>query len=37
VTTWRIYGDGLDLFPYIECEDYGCAIAEPAGREVNRR
>jgi L-rhamnose mutarotase len=37
VTMWRIYRDGLDLFHYIECEDYGRAIAELAGREANRR
>jgi L-rhamnose mutarotase len=37
VTKWRIYRDGLDLFHYIECEDYERAIAELAELEVNQR
>jgi L-rhamnose mutarotase len=37
VTKWRIFRDGLDLFHYIECEDYERAIAELADLPVNIR
>ena len=37
VTKWLIFRDGLDLFHYIECEDYDRAIAELATLDVNRR
>jgi L-rhamnose mutarotase len=37
VTRWRIYRDGLDLFHYIECDDYERGIAELAALEVNQR
>jgi L-rhamnose mutarotase len=37
ITKWLIFRDGLDLFHYIECEDYDRAIAELARDPVNRR
>jgi L-rhamnose mutarotase len=37
VTTWVIFRDGLDLFHYVECEDYDRAMAELAKSEVDRR
>ena len=37
ITKWLIFRDGLDLFHYIECEDYERAIAELAGLPVNQR
>jgi len=37
VAKWLIFRDGLDLFHYIECEDYDRAIAELADDPVNRR
>jgi L-rhamnose mutarotase len=37
VTKWLIFRDGLDLFHYIECEDYDRAIAQLALDPVNRR
>lgn len=37
VTKWLIFRDGLDLFHYIECEDYDRAIAELALDPVNER
>ena len=37
VTRWQIYRDGLDLFHWIECEDYDAAIAEFAELEINQR
>jgi L-rhamnose mutarotase len=37
VTKWRIYRDGLDLFHYIECQDYERTISELAELDVNRR
>lgn len=37
VTRWLIFRDGLDLFHYIECEDYDRAIAELALDPVNQR
>ncbi|HVH65920.1 MAG TPA: L-rhamnose mutarotase [Candidatus Acidoferrum sp.] len=37
ITRWLIFRDGLDLFHYIECEDYERAIAELAGNPINRR
>jgi len=36
-SSWLIFRDGLDLFHYIECEDYDRAIAEFAEDPVNRR
>jgi L-rhamnose mutarotase len=37
VTNWLIFRDGLDLFHYIECEDYDRAIAQMADLPVNQR
>jgi L-rhamnose mutarotase len=37
VSQWVIFRDGLDLFHYIECEDYDRAMAELARSEVDRR
>jgi L-rhamnose mutarotase len=37
VRQWLIFRDGLDLFHFIECEDYERAIAELAGDPVNQR
>ena len=37
VTQWVIFRDGLDLFHYVECEDYDQAMAELAKSEVDRR
>jgi L-rhamnose mutarotase len=37
VTKWVIFRDGLDLFHYVECEDYDRAMAELAKSEVDRR
>jgi L-rhamnose mutarotase len=35
ITEYTIFRDGLDLFHYIECEDYDRAIGELAGDPVN--
>jgi L-rhamnose mutarotase len=37
VRKWLIFRDGLDLFHYIECDDYERAIAELARNPVNQR
>jgi L-rhamnose mutarotase len=37
ITRWLIFRDGLDLFHYVECDDYEAAIAELAGDPVNAR
>jgi L-rhamnose mutarotase len=37
IRTWLIFRDGLDLFHYIECDDYEQAIAELAELPVNQR
>jgi L-rhamnose mutarotase len=37
ITRWLIFRDGLDLFHYVECDDYEAAIAELAGDPVNVR
>jgi len=37
ITKYEIFRDGLDLFHYIECEDYGHAIAELARSPLNQR
>jgi L-rhamnose mutarotase len=37
VTRWVIFRDGLDLFHYVECEDYDRAMAELAKSEVDKR
>ena len=37
ITKWLIFRDGLDLFHYIECEDYERAIAELARNPINER
>jgi L-rhamnose mutarotase len=37
VTKWLIFRDGLDLFHYIECNDYDRAIAQMADLPVNQR
>jgi len=37
ITKYVIFRDGLDLFHYIECDDYDRAIAELAHDAVNIR
>ena len=37
ITKYFIFRDGLDLFHYIECDDYDRAIAELAKDPVNIR
>jgi L-rhamnose mutarotase len=37
ITKYVIFRDGLDLFHYIECQDYDHAIAELARDAVNIR
>jgi L-rhamnose mutarotase len=37
VERWLIFRDGLDLFHYVECDDYDAAIAALAGDPVNVR
>lgn len=37
ISKWLIFRDGLDLFHYIECQDYEGAIAELARNPVNQR
>jgi L-rhamnose mutarotase len=37
ITKYVIFRDGLDLFHYIECEDYDRAIAELAQSPLNQR
>jgi len=37
ITRYVIFRDGLDLFHYIECDDYDRAIAELADDPVNVR
>ncbi len=37
ITEYVIFRDGLDLFHYIECDDYDRAIAELARDPVNIR
>lgn len=37
VRRWLIFRDGLDLFHYIDCDDYERAIAELADDPVNVR
>lgn len=37
ITRWLIFRDGLDLFHYVECEDYDAAIAALADVPVNVR
>ena len=37
VTKYVIFRDGLDLFHYIECEDFDRAIAELAKDPINLR
>jgi L-rhamnose mutarotase len=37
ITKYLIFRDGLDLFHYIECDDYDRAIAELATDPVNIR
>jgi L-rhamnose mutarotase len=37
VSRWLIFRDGLDLFHYVECDDYDAAIAELAQLPVNVR
>ena len=37
ITQYLIFRDGLDLFHYIECDDYDRAIAELARNPVNQR
>ncbi len=37
ITKYVIFRDGLDLFHYIECDDYGRAIADLARDPINMR
>jgi L-rhamnose mutarotase len=37
ITNWTIFRDGLDLFHYIECEDYDAAIAQLSEDPVDQR
>jgi L-rhamnose mutarotase len=37
IRTWLIFRDGLDLFHYIECDDYERAIAELSALPINQR
>jgi L-rhamnose mutarotase len=37
ITKYVIFRDGLDLFHYIECDDYGRVIAELARSPLNQR
>ncbi|HYW24790.1 MAG TPA: L-rhamnose mutarotase [Terriglobales bacterium] len=37
VREWLIFRDGLDLFHYIDCDDYDRAIGELARNPVNER
>jgi L-rhamnose mutarotase len=37
ITRYVIFRDGLDLFHYIECDDYDSAIAELAQSPLNQR
>ncbi len=37
ITNYVIFRDGLDLFHYIECDDYERAIAELAQSPLNQR
>jgi L-rhamnose mutarotase len=37
ITRWLIFRDGLDLFHYLECDDYQTAIAVLADDPSNRR
>ena len=37
IARWLIFRDGLDLFHYVECEDYDAAIAALADVPVNVR
>jgi L-rhamnose mutarotase len=37
ITRYVIFRDGLDLFHYIECDDYDRAIAELAQSPLNQR
>jgi L-rhamnose mutarotase len=37
ITKWLIFRDGLDLFHYIECDDYDAAMSELAANPMNVR
>jgi L-rhamnose mutarotase len=37
VTRWLIFRDGLDLFHFIECDDYAKAIERLADEPLNQR
>jgi L-rhamnose mutarotase len=37
ISRWLIFRDGLDLFHYVECDDYKRAIASLAQDPVNQR
>ena len=37
ITSYAIFRDGLDLFHYIECDDYDRAIADLAHDPINIR
>ena len=37
IRRWLIFRDGLDLFHYVECDDYDAAIATLAADPVNVR
>jgi L-rhamnose mutarotase len=37
VTKWVIFRDGVDLFHYVECEDYDRALADLARSPIDQR
>jgi L-rhamnose mutarotase len=37
IRRWLIFRDGVDLFHYVECDDYDAAIAALAANPVNIR
>ena len=37
ITSYVIFRDGLELFHYVECDDYERAMAELAASPVNQR
>ena len=37
ITSYVIFRDGLDLFHFIECEDYDRAISQLARTQLNQR
>jgi L-rhamnose mutarotase len=37
ITRYVIFRDGLDLFHYIECDDYNAAVAKLAQSPINQK